>query len=71
MSKKRLLVTDKTDPEWVNELVTFLVSTENKDIIKKYKKLFRDSYLSYINDGYPTKVAIEKAKKVVLSFEYK
>ena len=71
MAEKQLLGTSSNDPEWINELVSFLVSTKDKDIIKKYRKLFRETYLSYINEGMPTKMAIEKAKNVVLSFEYR
>jgi len=71
MVDKKLLGTSNNDPEWINELVSFLVNTKDKDIIKKYRKLFRETYLSYINEGMPTKVAIEKAKNVVLSFEYR
>lgn len=71
MMDKKLLGTTNNDPEWINELVSFLVTTKNKEIIRKYRKLFRETYLSYINEGMPTKVAIEKAKNVVLSFEYK
>ncbi len=71
MVEKKLLGTSNNDPEWINELVSFLVNTKDKEIIKKYRKLFRETYLSYINEGMPTKIAIEKAKNVVLSFEYK
>lgn len=71
MVEKKLLGTSNNDPEWINELVSFLVNTKDKEIIKKYRKLFRETYLSYINEGMPTKIAIEKAKNVVLSFEYR
>ena len=68
MVKKKLLGTSNNDPEWVSELVSFLITTDDKEKIRKYKKLFRETYLAYVNDGVPTKQAIQKAKSVVLSF---
>jgi len=68
MVEKKILGTSNNDPEWINELVSFLITTKDKETIKKYRKLFRETYLAYINEGMPTKIAIQKAKNVVLSF---
>ena len=69
MVDKVLLGTIENDPEWINELVSFLINTKDKKIIEKYKSLFRDLYLDYLREGMQPKVAIEKAKNVVLHFK--
>ena len=62
MVDKVLLGTIENDPEWINELVSFLINTKDKNVIEKYKSLFRDLYLDYLREGMQPKVAIEKAK---------
>ncbi len=69
--EKVLLGKKGDDPEWVNELVSFLVTTKDKDIINEYKRLFRESYLAYLKKGLLPKEAIEKAKNIVISFKIK
>jgi len=69
MANELLLGTIDNDPPWINELVTFLVNTKDKNVINKYKKLFRDLYLDYLREGMQPKIAIEKAKNVVMHFK--
>lgn len=71
MGQKVILGIKGNDPEWINELVSFLVTTKDKDIINEYKRLFRELYLAYLKEGLLPKEAIEKAKKVVVSFKIK
>lgn len=65
------VITDKkeNDPEWINELVSFLITTKDKNTINEYKKLLRDSYFDYMKEGLPPKKAIEKAKNVIMRFK--
>ena len=71
MRQKVLFGTKENDPEWVNELASFLITTKDKDIINEYKRLFRELYLAYLKEGLPPKEAIEKAKNVVINFKIK
>jgi hypothetical protein len=69
MDDNILLGTIENDPAWINELVTFLLNTKDKKTIEKYKSLIRDLYLEYLREGMQPKIAIEKAKNVILHFK--
>lgn len=71
MEQKVILGTKGSDPEWINELVSFLITTKDKDVINEYKRLFRDLYFDYLKEGLRPKDAIEKAKNIVTSFKIK
>lgn len=71
MNTKREDLSDKPekDPEWIKEIVSFLITNKDQAIINKYRKLFRELYFDYLREGLKPKEAIEKAKNVVASFK--
>ena len=71
MGQKVILGTKGNDPEWINEIVSFLVTTKDKDIINDYKRLFREFYFDCLKKGLSPKETIEKVKKVVIDFKLK
>ena len=68
MPERYLQGTIINDPEWIDELGSFLTTTKDKEIIKKHKELFKKTYFHYLKRGMSPKEAIEKAKKVIFSF---
>ena len=68
MAERYLQGTIINDPEWIDELSSFLITTKDKEIIKKHKKLFKKTYFHYLKRGMPPKEAIEKVKNVILNF---
>ncbi len=58
----------ENDPEWVKEIASQLSLIKKKKITDEEKLLLRELFFEYQRDGLSPKEAIEKAKKVILSF---
>jgi len=71
MVEKYITGTLMDDPEWITELFYFLKITDKKETVFRYKKQFKDTYLTCIYKGLSPKEALEKAKNIVLCFKNK
>ena len=69
MVEKYLQGTIINEPEWIDELGSFLITTKDREITKKHKELFKKTYFYYLKWRVPPKGAIEKAKNIILSFK--
>lgn len=57
------------DPNWIRDISSYFFAYKNNS--KEYKKELRELYIIYLNEGYNPKDAIDKAKKILDSFQYK
>ena len=57
------------DPDWIRDISSYFFAYKNNS--KEYKKELRELYIVYLNEGLNSKEAIDKAKKILDSFQYK
>ena len=57
------------DPEWVKEIANDIYTLKKQKITAEDKRLIRNLFLEYLNDGLKPKEALNKAKNVILSFK--
>lgn len=67
--KKRLQGLRQNDPEWIKELASQISILSKKKITEEDKRLILELFFEYQKDGLSPKVAIEKAKNIILSFK--
>ena len=56
------------DPDWIRDISSYFFAYKNNS--KEYKKELRELYIMYLNEGLNPKEAIEKAKKILDSFQF-
>ena len=66
--KKRLQGLRENDPVWIKELASHISYLSKKKITDEDKKLILELFFEYQREGLPPKIAIEKAKNIILSF---
>lgn len=67
--RKSLQCFPNNDPDWIKELSLHLKSVKRYKLTDEDKKLLRDLFLEYKMNGMMPREALEKAKKVVMSFK--
>ena len=65
IKKKNLLGKKGDDPEWIQDIASYVIS----GWVDEYEERFRELFFDYKRDGMKPKEAWEKAKRVIDCFE--